>query len=166
MSSHEDLAALRVLVDAEPAVREGLDDYCLLFVDPGEKVDAEAWTGCPPRRGVLFAQDGSEHEYSLLESGAVLLYTPLSDRPYVVVGADLREFLALLLHSNGAGIGALGYDWEEAADELADGPGLDDEDVSEVERAALARLSEVFGLARWPVVRSRLDELQGLLPER
>lgn len=164
MGSLEDLATLRALVASEEQVAEGLDQYCLLVDDPASFGEADAWTDAPPRKGEAFAQDGSEHEFCLLEDGAVLLYTPLSDTPYVVVGADLREFLSLLLHGNGAHIGGLGYEYgrDEVVAELAGDFDPDDES-SEDELMALLRLTEVFGLARWPDVGARLVELEARL---
>lgn len=84
-----DLDTLRALLHSEPEIRAGLDEYCVLVADPD---DFDEWKDCPPRRGQPFAQDGSEHEFCLLENGTVLLYTPLSEVPYLVVGANLREF--------------------------------------------------------------------------
>lgn len=94
----------------------------------------------------------------------MLLYTPLSDVPYLVVGADLREFLGLLLHGNGAQIGGLAYDWDEIVAELAVGSIDDDGDeLAPREQEAMARLTEVFELSRWPRLPERLRELKALL---
>ncbi|VXB76623.1 hypothetical protein [Nocardioides sp. AX2bis] len=160
MSSQADLGALKALLRSDPVVEEGLDEYCVLVADAD---DFAPWVDAAPRVGEPFARDGSEHEFCLLPNGAVLLYTPLSDDPYVVVGADLREFLGLLLHGNGAQVGGLAYDRDETAEELADGPDADEE-LSSSEQAALDRLTDVFGLVRWSDPRARLVELQALLP--
>lgn len=159
MGSQDDLVALKRLIRSESRVEEGLDQYCVLV---GEPESFDEWTDAPPRRGAPFAGDGSEHEFCLLDSGAVLVYTPLSDTPYHVVGADLREFLALLLRGNGAQIGSLGYDWDATVDELAAGPDPEEE-LSDDELHALDRLTATFELRPWPEVRRRLEELQVLL---
>ncbi len=149
-----------MLIRSEPEIDEGLAEYCVLVAE-GDSFDT--WVDAPPRRGEPFAHDGSEHEFCLLDNGVVMLYTPLSDTPYHVVGADLREFLCLLLHGNGAQLGALAYSWDESVSELAGGPDPDGE-LSDPERHALARLTEIFGLVRWPDPRARLTELEALLP--
>lgn len=109
------------------------------------------------------AQDGSEHEFCLLENGAVLLYTPLSDVPYLVVGADLRDFLGLLLHGNGAQVGGLAYDWDETVAELAVGSIDDDDELTPREQVTMARLTRVFDLSRWTRLPERLRELEARL---
>ena len=162
MGSRDDLAQLHALIRSEPDVAEGLDDYCVLVA---EAETFGTWSDAPPRRGEPFAHDGSEHEFCLLEEGAVLLYTPLSDTPHVVVGADLREFLALLLLGNGAEIGGLGYEHgrNETISRLRQGPDPDG-DLTDLERQTLARLRESFALVPWPDPGARLDELAALLP--
>lgn len=155
-----DLDALRALLHSEPEIRAGPDEYCVLVADPD---DFDEWKDCPPRRGQPFAQDGSEHEFCLLENGTVLLYTPLSEVPYLVVGANLREFLGLLLHGNGAQVGGLAYDWNETVAELAVGSVDEDDELTPAEQAVVARLTGIFELSRWTCLPERLRELEALL---
>lgn len=159
MGSVEDLERLRQLVRDEPRVGEGLDDRCFLLADPDE--DAGEWTDCPPRPGVEVARDGTDHEFCLLDNGAVVLYSPLADEPYLVVGQDLREFLALLLDTNGSGIGALGDDREEGLGYLTEPEEADESSIEETR--AMQRLTEVFSLEPWADHDARLRELQPLL---
>ena len=156
-SSRADLQRLRELADADAAFAEGLDRWNILLGDPSE--DGE-WTDCPPRIGMTFASDGTEHEFSLLDSGAVVLYTPLSDTPYVVVGADMREFFALLLETNGSGVGALGYDVDEGVAALAE----QEDELDPEELLVLENLEREFGVTPWRNHRARLEQLQELLP--
>lgn len=167
MSSREDVERLRALSERDVTLREGLWELCL-FVGRPERFDT--WVGCPPRRGEPFASDGSEAEYLLLDSGAVCFYVPLADESHRVIGADLREMLALGLHGNWAGFDELAYRWDnglaEVAADLAEGTALAYRTPRE--EATVARLAAEFDLQPWPTtvpeVRARLIELQDLLP--
>ncbi|QWC84458.1 hypothetical protein KLP28_12905 [Nocardioidaceae bacterium] len=156
-SSEADLARLEELARTDEAFGQGLDGYNILLGDPSEHGE---WADCPPRIGRSFAADGTEHEFSLLDNGAVVLYTPLSDTPYVVVGADMREFFALLLESNGSGVGALGYDLDEGVEELTE----PEDELEPDELLVIELLRAEFGVTPWTDHRARLAELQSLLP--
>lgn len=156
MSLGDDVERLRAFVDRDPEVLEDLDRLSLCFPD-----EFHTWVGAPPPPdGTPFASTGVEGEFYLRPDGAIVAYVPLADETEVVVGSDLRDFLAL-----GCGVGfvfePLAYDWESGIVEIVEEnwrSGLDDHDL-----AVLDRLAAEFGVTHYEptAAAARLTELNG-----
>ena len=81
-------------------------------------------------------------------------------RPNIAVGSNLRGFLCLGCMIGYFNLEQLAYDYVSTAAELAGEPPYVGEDADR----CLTLLRDRLSLAPWADPRSRLDELQGLLP--
>jgi hypothetical protein len=107
-----------------------------------------AWTG----------GDGVHFSFAELgETGTPIVMTvPMNfDAPNVVVGNELRDFLALGLRTGYFVLEKLVYDHDAALTLLNEGF-----DLEGPARAALASIRESFGLVPWTNVRARPDALE------
>lgn len=118
-----------------------------------------------PRSAVTFAStggDGVHFSAALGRSGGIIVMTvPMHfDRPNVVVGTSLREFLSLGTAGGFFWLEQLAYDYASTVAALAAGPIAEND---EAERQ-LTLLRDRLALTPWIDPKSRLDELQALLP--
>ena len=118
-----------------------------------------------PRGSVTFASTGGD---SVQFSGvadpsglAIVMTVPMQfDRPNLVLGATLHEFLELGSRHRYFGLEQLADSFGRTAGDLADpSPWLEDDQTR-----CLALLRERLDLNPWPHPRERLDELQSRLP--
>lgn len=156
----DDLERLSAFVNRDSATRRVFDGMGFLVMEPDQ---FDTWADCPPPPdgGTAFASTGGESEYYLMPDGSVVLYVPLADTPYVVVGRDLREFLALAVDV-GFVLDGLAYDWERAFVEMREQPFRDS--VDDDRRRLLDELSATFDLRPGADVQGRLTELRALTP--
>jgi len=125
---------------------------------------AEYW--CTPMNTITFAGTGGDGvHYGLLSiDGAVtdfspvVMTVPMSDTPNMIVGANLKEFLALGCRFGYFALEQLVYARDATIEELE--LGRYDPDASAAELALLAKLSREFALVPWQRPRARLDELK------
>ena len=151
----DELERLLRFVARDDETRYTLDSMGLCLVEDG---GAGEWTDCPPPpEGELFADTGGESEYYLRHDSSVALYVPLADTPYVVVGASIREWLALAV-DQGFTLDGLAYDWEDGLAELQDEPWRDELDPPE--QRLLDELVTQMDLQPWADVPGRLAELR------
>ncbi len=117
-----------------------------------------------PREALTFASTGGDGvHFSAADSisGAVIVMTvPMQfDRPNIVVGSNMREFLSLGCAAGYFGLEQLAYDYAATATALQGGA----TDYEEAEQD-LALIRTRMDLTPWHAPRLRLDELQLLLP--
>lgn len=123
---------------------------------------------CTPSNALTFAITGGDGvHYSLLAIGdeftdfsPVVMTVPCCDTPNVVVGANLREFLALGCRYGYFGLEQLVYDRRGTLEELR--LARFSPDSGPDERNLLRSLSSTFRLSPWSRPSQRLDELQTL----
>lgn len=123
---------------------------------------------CTPSNALTFATTGGDGvHYSLLAIGdeftdfsPVVMTVPCCDTPNVVVGANLREFLALGCRYGYFGLEQLVYDRRGTLEELR--LARFSPDSGPDERNLLRSLSSTFRLSPWSRPSQRLDELQTL----
>ncbi len=155
-----DLDLLRdTMARAETAAPGHVDTLGLILADETRPSGYED----TPEGALTFAWTGGDGvHFSLLgEDGPVVMTVPMNwDRANVVVGANLREFLALGLGSGYFILEQLSYSPEETLAELADGTYTPD--LSDADRMALGMLREAFALREWPDIPGRFAELQKL----
>jgi len=157
------LTSLRAIAMAHPAFGD------LGLIMPSDPSDAltrwEYW--CTPTNAWTFATTGGngvhyslvETEGSVSEQSPVVMTVPMCDSPNHIVGADLREFLALGLPYGWFGLEQMAYSsswWEDHADWEREGP------MSPERRAVIAELQERLGLVGWEDVPDRLLHLSVL----
>lgn len=133
---------------------DGLGDFGLFVADPAEPRPG-SYDDSPPD-GRMFGSTGGDgvHFSVLVGTGAVVMTAPMAfDRPNLVLGAELREFLALGCHTGYFHLDRLAYGWGRAGmiAELSSAPPPDG--------PPLRRLIAEFGLRPWVDVERRLDEL-------
>lgn len=121
---------------------------------------------CTPVNSLAFASTGGDGvHYSLLatESGftdfsPVVMTVPMCDTPNVIVGGNLREFLALSCRFGYFSLEQLVYHPEQTFAKLESQQF--DPESSAVERALLQRISAHFNVAPWSKPQRRLEELR------
>lgn len=156
-------------VAQEAAQRDGQDPRYVfedigLMLQPPEQPLAVSYDATP-RDAVTFAStggDGVHFSATRGTSGAIVVMTvPMHfDQPNVAVGGTLREFLSLGCASGYFSLEQLAYDYASTAAALM-GKSTGDDPTTDQD---LALLRERLGLTPWSDPRSRLDELQELLP--
>ena len=121
---------------------------------------------CTPRNSLTFARTGGGGtHYSVMSLGGVaraekpiIMTVPMSDDPNVVVGENLRDFLALGCRYGYFGLEGLVHQPEETLAALARGEF--DSEVGEDDVGLLRHLSDTFGLRPWANPSKRLAELK------
>ncbi|MGQ0846125.1 MAG: hypothetical protein ACT4QF_18520 [Sporichthyaceae bacterium] len=132
-----------------------------LILQPADR--ATEWDyDATPLGATTFASTGGDGvHFSLVESPAnsvIVMTVPMMwDRPNVVVGGNLQEFLSL-----GCRFGY--FELEQLAYDLAGTAGAIQTAVEEDE-VLLSELRRRLGLKPWPSVRTRLEELVASTPE-
>ena len=124
----------------------------------------ERWSyEATPRNSLTFASTGGDGvHYGVLTDagrpGPVVMTVPMNvDRPNLVVGADLRDFLSLGCHFGYFALEQLVYDFEKTVRDIeAASTGPQDHE----EAAVLAALRERLSLQVPADVHAHLDELQ------
>jgi len=156
----DDLEKLRAFVNRDPGTASAFSAMGFLVLGPDQ---FDPWVDCPPppAGGTPFASTGGESDYYLMPDGSVVLYVPLADSPYVVVGRDLREFLALAVEVSFV-LDGLADDWERELVEMQEQPWR--EDLEAGDRALLDDLSDAFDLQPWTDIPGRLAELRAATP--
>ena len=153
MKEYPDLALLSDILDSHPDAPEDLG----LLLTPALKPSGYDAT---PACCSTFAWTGGDGvHFSIAELGAlktpIVMTVPMNfDAPNLVIGKDLRDFLALGLRTGYFTLEQLVYNREAAIADLAEfelgGPA----------RACLEEIRRAFGLVPWSNVRARLDSLQ------
>lgn len=153
MKDNPDLETLSHLLSRHPEAPESLG----LFLSPSLKTSGyEATpTCCSP-----FAWTGGDGvHFSLADIGEtafpVVMTVPMNfDAPNMVLGKDLREFLALGLHTGYFTLEGLMYDRDAEIARITDTA------LRGSAGEALKDIGKTFGLVPWSNARNRLDELQ------
>ncbi|MBH9579386.1 hypothetical protein [Inhella proteolytica] len=121
---------------------------------------------CTPLNSLTFATTGGDGvHYGLLaldgqftDFSPVVMTVPMSDTSNTIVGANLKEFLALGIRFGYFGLEQLVYDRHNTMQEL-ELPNFDQE-MSQRERSLLNLISSEFNIRPWSRVDQRLKELQ------
>lgn len=147
--------------DEDP--RYVFEDIGLMLQPPGEPLSVTY--DATPRDAVTFAATGGDGVHFSASHGAsaviIVMTVPMQfDRPNVVVGSTLREFLSLGSEAGFFWLEQLAYSYSATVAALAAGPTAEN-DVAEQH---LALLRERLALMPWPDPEARLYELQALLP--
>lgn len=156
---------------AEAAVLDDADEPCYVFEDIGLILEPPlrplpVTYDATPDDAVTFASTGGDGvHFSACQGahGAIIVMTvPMQfARPNIVVGRTMREFLALGCISGYFGLEQLAYDFASASRALVAHPTPGGSESG----GHLDLLRRHFQLAPWPDPRSRLDDLQALLPD-
>lgn len=154
MIDNPDLDLLSNLLENHPEASEPLG----LFLTP--ELKPSGYDTTPTCCRTLAWTGGDGVHFSLAELGEVgtpvVMTVPMNfDAPNLLIGNDLRDFLALGLRTGYFGLEELVYDPEVAISRLSSGF-----DIQGPALAALEDIQEAFGLVPWTNVRSRLDVLQ------
>ena len=120
---------------------------------------------CTPRNSIAFAGTGGDGvHYSFvtmpdtpLDSSPIVMTVPMSDYPNIIVGADLREFLALGCRFGYFSLEQLAYDFDNTTDLLLTRDF--DSDATPADRSLLTRLSDAFAVKPWDDPAARLETL-------
>lgn len=155
-------------VAEEEAQRDAVDpryvfeDIGLMLQPPDEPLPVTY--DATPRDAVTFASTGGDGVHFSAAHGAsaaiILMTVPMQfERPNVVVGSTLREFLSLGSAAGFFWLEQLAYDYACTVSALAAGPTAEND---EAERQ-LTLLRERLALPPWPDPKARLDELQALV---
>lgn len=120
---------------------------------------------CTPTNALSFATTGGDGvHYSLLvvdgavtDFSPVVMTVPMCDTPNVVVGANLKEFLALGCRFGYFSLEQLIYHPERTIETLS--VQRFDPETGGVERALLKKISAHFNVTPWTEPRRRLKEL-------
>lgn len=139
------------------------EDVGLMLQPPGQPLPVTY--DATPRDAVTFASTGGDGVHFSATQGTtraiIVMTVPMQfDRPNIVVGSDLREFLSLGCASGYFTLEQLAYDYASMAQFLASGSTMDHVEAEQ----QLALLRQRLGLTPWHAPKSRLDELQDLLP--
>jgi hypothetical protein len=121
---------------------------------------------CSPANSVSFATTGGDGtHFSLLRTGErlddhcpVVMTVPMSENPNIIVGENLREFLALGCRRGYFALDQLVYAPAEGIREYS--RDAYDAEASDEEMESLRLIESTFRLAPWPDVRRRLAELR------
>lgn len=121
---------------------------------------------CTPTNSFTFATtggDGVHFGYLAipdleLEFAPIVMTVPMGDKPNLIVGANLTEFLSLGCRLGYFGLEQLVYDFPKTVAALVSSKF--DPEILSVDRALLAKLSLEFNLEPWPDPASRLLFLQ------
>ena len=154
MTNNPDLGLLSDVLKRHPEASEPLG----LFLTPELKPSGYDAT---PSCCRTFARTGGDGvHFSLAELDEIgtpgIMTVPMNfDAPNMVVGHDLRDFLALGLRTGYFVLEKLVYNQKSALSDLTGGF-----DIEEPARAALEEIRETFFLVPWPNVRARLDALR------
>lgn len=165
-AAHEGLERLRVLLkglkdDAQEAVG-------LLLAPSGYQTPYEA----TPRSALVFASTGGDgvhfslipNEMTAPENWPVVMTVPMQfDRPNLVVGANLPEFLGLGLKVGYFGLEQLAYDFDGMI-RLLDRNQTGDESEDAM-ASTLQAIAEAFSISPWREHRRRLQWLQQNYPQ-
>ncbi|HET9394735.1 MAG TPA: hypothetical protein VFO36_01665 [Nitrospiraceae bacterium] len=149
-------------LDAKNDWNEAFEPVGLILFAPPR--NAGYW--CTPVNSLSFATTGGDGvHYSLLatEGGftdlsPVVMTVPMCDTPNVIVGGNLKEFLALGCRFGYFSLEQLIYHPERTLAEL-EAQHFDPE-LRPVERALLQRISAHFSVAPWSHPQHRLEELR------
>lgn len=135
--------------------REALDDEGLRLYDHL----SESGYDSTPRGHLAFAStggDGVHFSFPRDQPGPVVMTVPMMfDRPNIVVGSDLADFLSLGCVFGYFGLEQLAYDMDRATNDIEAAGG---------QCPCLYRLSRHFNLRPWRAVRDRLDALKLTYP--
>ena len=123
---------------------------------------------CTPLNSLTFATTGGDGDhYGLLavageftEFSPVVMTVPMCDTPNIIVGANLREFLALGCRYGYFGLGGLAHDRSAMLQELEFA--RYDPESDSGERALLQLITTTFRLKPWTNPGQRLEELHAL----
>ena len=119
-----------------------------------------------PKEALVFATTGGDGvHFSFLpgevadpDDWPVVMTVPMQfDRPNLIVGSDLAEFLALGLSTGYFLLEQLAYDDEDLLEALASGRGYVSSDLM---GRTLDAIANEFSLKPWPEHRQRLSQLQ------
>jgi hypothetical protein len=163
-----DCSLLRQLFELDERLRrEEKDGYIgLNLIDPPEPYGSES----TPKNTIAFGETGGDWvHFSLITvkgrvsdaSPVVLTYPATLEGPWeanVIVGESLRDFLSLGCEAGFEPIEDLALFWEQAIDELIQGPNLEEMDSKDLETLRIYR--EELNLEPWEDIRGRLEELQ------
>lgn len=163
--THEGLESLRALLDS---LGEGADEAVgLLLARSGYLAPYDA----TPKGALVFASTGGDGvHFSFIPSVTeepdewpVVMTVPMQfDRPNLVVGANLPEFLALGLRVGYFVLEQLAYDFDEMVELLDRDQAVDQ--GSELMVSTLEKIAGAFSIDRWEDHRLRLDWLQRHYP--
>lgn len=153
MKENTDLALLSEILDRYPVASDGLGLFLTPALEPSG-YDATpaccrpfAWTGGDGVHFSLADLNGSK--------APIVMTVPMNfDAPNLVVGSDLRDFLALGLYSGYFGLEQLVYNRKAAI------AGLAKFELDGSDRVCLDDIRKAFGLVPWSDVRARLDNLK------
>ena len=121
---------------------------------------------CTPTNSTTFATTGGDGVHfgwvglpiQDVDFWPIVMTVPMWDSSNLIVGASLREFLALGCRFGYFSLEQLVYDFPNTVAILRSGEF--DEEAGGTERALLARLTSEFSLVPWPDPESRLQALQ------
>ena len=161
-----DLSRLWQLAGGDPL--NAADDWIGTFEPIGLILMAPPKHGgywCTPRNSAAFAGTGGDGvHYSFvnvpdtpLDSSPIVMTVPMSDYPNIIVGASLREFLALGCRFGYFSLEQLAYDFDNTTDLLLTGEF--DPAATAAERSLLQRLTDAFDLKPWDEPAERLETL-------
>lgn len=160
MEVPSDLARLTQLLQAaDPQI---VDDLGLL---PHADLRPSGYMQAP-RNALTFASTGGDGVHnSVLDLGEgisnaspIVMTVPMADQPNRVVGADLRQFLGLGLHSGYFILEQLQYDFAGTASELELRHW--EQELSPAGLALLAVLKQELALAEWSDIAGQLAQLE------
>jgi len=125
-------------------------------------------TGATPTNSLTFAVTGGDGvHFGIVETNGeftdfspIVMTVPMCDTPNTIVGANLREFLALGCKFGYFALEQLIYAREETLRELA--LARFDPEADKKERALLQELISTFALAPWANPTHRLAELTSM----
>jgi hypothetical protein len=149
-------------LDAKNDWNEALEPVGLILFAPPR--NGGYW--CTPVNSLSFATTGGDGvHYSLLatEGGftdfsPVVMTVPMCDTPNVIVGGNLKEFLALGCRFGYFSLEQLVYHPERTLAELE--AQRFDPEARPAERALLHKIAAHFGVAPWSNPQRRLEELR------
>lgn len=150
------------IVDLQNYVRRLSDIEREELEDEGLRVDSSlAPTGydASPIGYCAFAStggDGVHFNVPIDGAGPIIMTVPMAfDRPNIIVGADIMEFLSLGCIFGYFCLEQLAYDFEGTISSIQ---------AADEQSAALYKLSNQFGLKPWSFVGLRLNELNSAQP--
>lgn len=166
-----DWQRLWAVAESQGEPQNAFDPIGLLLEMPGEPSDPDY--DATPVNAVGFASTGGDGvHFGAVPQGdnmLIVMTVPMMwERPNVVVGADLMEFLSLGCRYGYFALEQLVYDRSETEHELQSG---EFEAATAEADGQLALLRRHFSLSPWPRVHERLQELErfagdAVLPRR